>query len=96
MLKLHFSIVISVITLNFFLNFLIEEKEKKNEKLKIKYEKIEKKLDLIKINYSFLIRPENLKIINKNNFELEPYGLEDIKLIITNKEYKKKWALIKS
>ena len=90
MLKLHFSIVISVITLNFFLNFLIEEKEKKNEKLKIKYEKIEKKLDLIKINYSFLIRPENLKIINKNNFELEPYGLEDIKLIITNKEYKKK------
>ena len=89
MIKLHFSIVISVIILNFFLNFLIEEKEKKNEKLKIKYEKIEKKLELIKINYSFLIRPENLKIINKKNFKLEPYGLEDIKLIISNEEFKK-------
>ena len=89
MLKIHFTMVLSIVILNFFLHFLIEEKEKKNKKLKVNYEKTVKKLDLIKINYSFLTRPENLKKLNNQNFNLEPYSLEDIKLIISEKEYLK-------
>ena len=89
MLKIHFTMVLSIVILNFFLHFLIEEKEKKNKKLQVNYEKTIKKLDLIKINYSFLIRPENLKKLNNQNFNLEPYSLEDIKLIISEKEYLK-------
>ena len=38
-------------------------------------------MQLIKINFAFLTRSENLKDINKKFFYLEPYDLSNVKIM---------------
>lgn len=77
---------------NFFLHFSIEKQDQKIERLLIENKKIKEEIKLVKINFSFLTRPENLKKLNKDFFYLEPYSLSDIKVIwnsIEEKNYDK-------
>ena len=43
-------------------------------------------MQLIKINFAFLTRSENLKDINKKLFYLEPYDLSNIKIMDNSKD----------
>lgn len=88
---LTFSLII-VFMFNFFLHFSIEKQDQKIERLLIENKKIKEEIKLVKINFSFLTRPENLKKLNKDFFYLEPYSLSDIKVIwnsIEEKNYDK-------
>ena len=42
-------------------------------------------MQLIKINFAFLTRPENLKNINKKLFYLEPYDLSNVTIMDSSK-----------
>ena len=78
-----FSYLISVLLiLNFLLHFGLEKQEKKIQKLNQEYQNILKEMQLIKINFAFLTRPENLKDINKKLFYLEPYDLSNVKIMV--------------
>ena len=66
-----------LLILNFLLHFGLEKQEKKIQKLNQEYQNILNEIQLIKINFAFLTRSENLKDINKNvvlkleaNFEI--------------------------
>ena len=88
---LTFSLIIGFM-FNFFLHFSIEKQDQKIERLLIENKKIKEEIKLVKINFSFLTRPENLKKLNKDFFYLEPYSLSDIKVIwnsIEEKNYDK-------
>ena len=81
-----FSYLISVlIILNFLLHFGLEKQEKKIQKLNQEYQNILKEMQLIKINFAFLTRPENLKNINKELFYLEPYDLSNVTIMDSSK-----------
>ena len=84
---LTFSLII-VFMFNFFLHFSIEKQDQKIERLLIENKKIKEEIKLVKINFSFLTRPENLKKLNKDFFYLEPYSLSDIKVIWNSVEEK--------
>ncbi len=82
-----FSYLISVLLiLNFLLHFGLEKQEKKIQKLNQEYQNILKEMQLIKINFAFLTRPENLKDINKKLFYLEPYDLSNVKIMDNSKD----------
>ena len=82
-----FSYLISVLLiLNFLLHFGLEKQEKKIQKLNQEYQNILKEMQLIKINFAFLTRPENLKDINKRLFYLEPYDLSNVKIMYNSKD----------
>ena len=57
-----------LLILNFLLHFGLEKQEKKIQKLNQEYQNILNEIQLIKINFAFLTRSENLKDINKNFF----------------------------
>ena len=82
-----FSYLISVLLiLNFLLHFGLEKQEKKIQKLNQEYQNILEEMQLIKINFAFLTRPENLKDINKKLFYLEPYDLSNVKIMDNSKD----------
>tara|TARA_Y100000589_G_C27045009_1_gene584789 strand:+ start:409 stop:672 length:264 start_codon:yes stop_codon:yes gene_type:complete len=82
-----FSYLISVLLiLNFLLHFGLEKQEKKIQKLNQEYQNILEEMQLIKINFAFLTRPENLKDINKRLFYLEPYDLSNVKIMDNSKD----------
>ena len=82
-----FSYLISVLLiLNFLLHFGLEKQEKKIQKLNQEYQNILNEMQLIKINFAFLTRSENLKDINKKFFYLEPYDLSNIKIMDNSKD----------
>lgn len=92
MIKFFTFSLITVFMFNFFLHFSIEKQDQKIERLLIENKKIKEEIKLVKINFSFLTRPENLKKLNKDFFYLEPYSLSDIKVIwnsIEEKNYDK-------
>ena len=75
-----------LLILNFLLHFGLEKQEKKIQKLNQEYQNILKEMQLIKINFAFLTRPENLKDINKKLFYLEPYDLSNVKIMDNSKD----------
>ena len=75
-----------LLILNFLLHFGLEKQEKKIQKLNQEYQNILKEMQLIKINFAFLTRPENLKDINKRLFYLEPYDLSNVKIMDNSKD----------
>ena len=82
-----FSYLMSILLiLNFLLHFGLEKQEKKIQKLNQEYQNILKEMQLIKINFAFLTRPENLKDINKKLFYLEPYDLSNVKIMDNSKD----------
>ena len=81
-----FSYMLSIlIILNFLLHFGLEKQEKKVQKLSQEYRNILEEMQLIKINFAFLTRPENLKNINKELFYLEPYDLSNVTIMDSSK-----------
>tara|TARA_B100000242_G_C43039556_1_gene484891 strand:+ start:1098 stop:1361 length:264 start_codon:yes stop_codon:yes gene_type:complete len=81
-----FSYMLSIlIILNFLLHFGLEKQEKKVQKLNQEYRNILEEMQLIKINFAFLTRPENLKNINKELFYLEPYDLSNVTIMDSSK-----------
>ena len=74
-----------LIILNFLLHFGLEKQEKKVQKLNQEYRNILEEMQLIKINFAFLTRPENLKNINKELFYLEPYDLSNVTIMDSSK-----------
>ena len=54
---------------------LVENKIFESNKYKIE---VEESLQLIEINWTYLTKPENLKKLNIEVFELEPIILEDV------------------
>ena len=75
-----------LLILNFLLHFGLEKQEKKIQKLNQEYQNILNEIQLIKINFAFLTRPENLKDINKKLFYLEPYDLSNVKIMDNSKD----------
>ena len=54
---------------------LVENKIFESNKYKIK---VEESLELIEINWTYLTKPENLKKLNTEVYELEPIVFEDV------------------
>ena len=54
---------------------LVENKIFESNKYK---KKVEESLQLIEINWTYLTKPENLKILNTEVYELEPIVFEDV------------------
>lgn len=54
---------------------LVENKIFESNKYKIK---VEESLELIEINWTYLTKPENLKRLNTEVYELEPIVFEDV------------------
>ena len=54
---------------------LVENKIYESNKYKIK---VEESLQLIEINWTYLTKPENLKRLNTEVYELEPIVFEDV------------------
>lgn len=54
---------------------LVENKIFESNKYKIK---VEESLQLIEINWTYLTKPENLKRLNTEVYELEPIVFEDV------------------
>ena len=75
-----------LLILNFLLHFGLEKQEKKIQKLNQEYQNILNEIQLIKINFAFLTRSENLKDIKKKFFYLEPYDLSNIKIMDNSKD----------
>tara|TARA_B100000989_G_C19495616_1_gene451865 strand:- start:1211 stop:1471 length:261 start_codon:yes stop_codon:yes gene_type:complete len=86
-MKILSSILITLLVINFLLNFNLEKQETEIQRLQINYKKIEKEMRLIKINFAFLTRAENLRRLNQDYFFLQPYELSDV--TISNEFLKK-------
>ena len=86
MIKIFSYLMSVLLILNFLLHFGLEKQEKKIQKLNQEYQNILKEMQLIKINFAFLTRPENLKDINKKFFYLEPYDLSNVKIMDNSKD----------
>ena len=57
---------------------MFEKQEKSIEKILKETNQLNKEIELINVNLSFLKRQENLKKINDNQFKLQPYDILDI------------------
>ena len=77
----YFDIVIFflIISVSGFMNYKISKQEKKILLLLNENKKIQSIIELKKINWAYIKRSKNLKLVNKqNNLRLEPINLEDI------------------
>ena len=57
---------------------MFEKQEKSIEKMLSETSQLNKEIELINVNLSFLKRQENLKKINDDQFKLQPYDILDI------------------
>ena len=57
---------------------MFEKQEKSIEKILRETSQLNKEIELINVNLSFLKRQENLKKINDDQFKLQPYDILDI------------------
>lgn len=85
MIKILSYLTSVLLILNFLLHFGLEKQDKKIQKLNQEYKNMFKEMQLIKINFAFLTRSENLKDINKKNFNLEPYDLSNVTIMDNDK-----------
>lgn len=76
--KKNIILVFGLIIGTIFINFKITKYEEEIIYLKKEKEKIKMDLDLKEINWTYVIKPGNLALINNENYLLEPIKLEDI------------------
>ena len=76
--KKYLFLLLLIIVVNFSLNIINTDYEKKIIKLKKDLEKLSNQVELIEINWTYITRPENLKNINKKGYNLEPIKLNDL------------------
>ena len=76
--KKNITLVFGLIIGTIFINFKITKYEKDIIYLKEEKEKIKMDLDLKEINWTYVIKPGNLELINNENYFFEPIKLEDI------------------
>ena len=60
------------------IHYVFEKQERNIDRLLKEKEILKTEINLIKINLSFLKRQENLKKINAEKFNLQPYDILDI------------------
>ena len=78
MIKIEFIVCFCLIITNILIHFMFEKQEKSIEKILRETSQLNKEIELIKVNLSFLKRQENLKKINDDQFKLQPYDIFDI------------------
>lgn len=78
MIKIEFIVCFCLIITNILIHFMFEKQEKSIEKILRETSQLNKEIELIKVNLSFLKRQENLKKINDDQFKLQPYDILDI------------------
>lgn len=78
MIKIEFIVCFCLIITNILIHFMFEKQEKSIEKILKETNQLNKEIELINVNLSFLKRQENLKKINDNQFKLQPYDILDI------------------
>lgn len=89
MIKIELTIFCFLLLSNILIHYVFEKQERNIDRLLKEKEILKTEINLVKINLSFLKRQENLKKINAEKFDLQPYDILDI--IYQNKGIKDEW-----
>ena len=76
--KRYLFLLLLIIIINFSVNIINTNYEKKIIQEKKEIEKLSDQVELMEINWTYITRPENLKNINKKGYNLEPIKLNDL------------------
>tara|TARA_E500000331_G_scaffold354512_1_gene407668 strand:- start:1202 stop:1465 length:264 start_codon:yes stop_codon:yes gene_type:complete len=76
--KRYLFLLLLIIIINFSVNIINTNYEKKIIQVKKEIEKLSDQVELMEINWTYITRPENLKNINKKGYNLEPIKLNDL------------------
>ena len=89
MIKIELTVFCFLLLSNILIHYVFEKQERNIDRLLKEKEILKTEINLVKINLSFLKRQENLKKINAEKFDLQPYDILDI--IYQNKGIKDEW-----
>lgn len=89
MIKIELTVFCFLLLSNILIHYVFEKQERNIDRLLKEKEILKTEINLIKINLSFLKRQENLKKINAEKFNLQPYDILDI--IYQNNGIKDEW-----
>lgn len=89
MIKIELTIFCFLLLSNILIHYVFEKQERNIDRLLKEKEILKTEINLVKINLSFLKRQENLKKINAEKFDLQPYDILDI--IYQNNGIKDEW-----
>jgi len=78
MIKIELTIFCFLLLSNILIHYVFEKQERNIDRLLKEKEILKTEINLVKINLSFLKRQENLKKINAEKFDLQPYDILDI------------------
>tara|TARA_B100000242_G_scaffold285624_1_gene250303 strand:- start:6 stop:272 length:267 start_codon:yes stop_codon:yes gene_type:complete len=78
MIKIELTVFCFLLLSNILIHYVFEKQERNIDRLLKEKEILKTEINLIKINLSFLKRQENLKKINAEKFNLQPYDILDI------------------
>ena len=78
MIKIELTIFCFLLLSNILIHYVFEKQERNIDRLLKEKEILKTEINLVKINLSFLKRQENLKKINAEKFNLQPYDILDI------------------
>ena len=89
MIKIQVTVFWFLLLSNILIHYVFEKQERNIDRLLKEKEILKTEINLLKINLSFLKRQENLKKINAEKFNLQPYDILDI--IYQNNGIKDEW-----
>ncbi len=89
MIKIELTVFCFLLLSNILIHYVFEKQERNIDRLLKEKEILKTEINLLKINLSFLKRQENLKKINAEKFNLQPYDILDI--IYQNNGIKDEW-----
>ena len=78
MIKIELTVFCFLLLSNILIHYVFEKQERNIDRLLKEKEILKSEINLLKINLSFLKRQENLKKINAEKFNLQPYDILDI------------------
>ena len=78
MIKIELTVFCFLLLSNILIHYVFEKQERIIDRLLKEKEILKTEINLLKINLSFLKRQENLKKINAEKFNLQPYDILDI------------------
>lgn len=78
MIKIELTVFCFLLLSNILIHYVFEKQERNIDRLLKEKEILKTEINLVKINLSFLKRQENLKKINAEKFNLQPYDILDI------------------
>ena len=78
MIKIELTVFCFLLLSNILIHYFFEKQERNIDRLLKETEILKTEINLLKINLSFLKRQENLKKINAEKFNLQPYDILDI------------------